>query len=211
YSVLDTLLRVLEALSVLDNHSEVISSSEELLQLIYNLIKLPDKFEVSSSCITAVVLIANVMTDKPDLASGASQDSSLLQGLLSLIPFVSNDLEARNALWSILGRVLVRVQEDEMSPSSLHQYVMVLVNKSDFIEEDLIDHRDEDSNKYHQNSNTSYVKETARTTSLSRICSILQRWITIGENIVKKDAIGEVCADHENVEKLLQCCRNYTM
>ncbi|PIA54867.1 hypothetical protein AQUCO_00901041v1 [Aquilegia coerulea] len=73
YSALDTLLRVLEALSVLDDHSEAISSNEELLWLIYNLIKLPDKFEVSSSCITAVVLIANVMTDKPDLASEASQ------------------------------------------------------------------------------------------------------------------------------------------
>ncbi|KAF9596722.1 hypothetical protein IFM89_012921 [Coptis chinensis] len=49
YPVLDTVLRVIEALSVLDNYSEVISSNKELLHLIYDLLKLPDKSEPALS------------------------------------------------------------------------------------------------------------------------------------------------------------------
>ncbi|KAL5709667.1 hypothetical protein ACHQM5_020330 [Ranunculus cassubicifolius] len=195
YPVLDTILRVIEALSALDNYSKLISSNKELLQLIYDLLTLPDKVEVSSSCVTAVVLMANILTDEPDLTSVVSQDLPLLRGLLGLIPSVSNDLEARNALWSVLGRFLVCIQEDEMSPSSLHQYVAAFVEKYDIIQDDIIDH---------QFSST----EAA---SLSRINSILQWWIEVKEN-VKNDIIGVDGEEDEIVEKLRKCCekRNST-
>lgn len=68
-------------------------------------------------------------------------DLPFIQGLLEMIPFASDDLEARSALWSIVARLLVKVQEDEMRPSSLHQYVSVLVSSSDMIEDDLLDHQ----------------------------------------------------------------------
>ena len=51
-----------------------------------------------------------------------------------MFPFASDDLEARSALWSIIARILVQAQENEMDRSSLFQYVSVLVGKSDLIE-----------------------------------------------------------------------------
>lgn len=196
YSVLDTLLRVIEALSVLDDYSKVISSNKELVQLVYDLIKLPDKAEVSNSCLTAVVLIANILTDEPNLASEASQDLPLLQGLLGLLPFVSSDIEVRRALWSVLGRLLVCINEDRMIQSSLQQIVAILVDKADFIEDDIIDHCDEDCNG-----------ATSRITSFSRIYSILRRWTEVSENMIEKDTIGVGHDDDETVQKLLKCCQ----
>ncbi|KAF8403187.1 hypothetical protein HHK36_011284 [Tetracentron sinense] len=147
YIVLDTILRAIEALCVVDDFSHVICSDKELFRLVYDLVKLPDKVEVANSCVTSAVLIANLLTDVPDLASGISQDLPFIQGLLDIFPFVS---EARCALWSIFARVLVQFQEGEMSPSSLRQFVSILVEKSDLIEEDLLDHQLEDSNKDHK-------------------------------------------------------------
>jgi hypothetical protein len=46
YSVLDVILRAIEALSILDGHSQEICSNKKLLQLVCDLIKLPDKAEV---------------------------------------------------------------------------------------------------------------------------------------------------------------------
>lgn len=65
-------------------------------------------------------------------------DLRLLGGLLDIFPFASDDVEARNALWNVIARILVRVRETEMSPSSLHHYVSVLVGKLDLIEDELL-------------------------------------------------------------------------
>lgn len=46
--MLDLILRTIEELSTMDNYSEEISENKELLQLVKELIKLPDKFEVCS-------------------------------------------------------------------------------------------------------------------------------------------------------------------
>ncbi|XVF19802.1 hypothetical protein REPUB_Repub11eG0142400 [Reevesia pubescens] len=141
YSVLDVILRALEALSIIDGYSQEICSNKDFFQLVCDLIKFPDKVEVSNSCVTAGVLIANILSDVSDLASDISQDLPFLQGLFDIFPFTSDDLEARSALWSIIARLLVQVQEDEMSASSLRQYVLVLLSKSDLIEDDLFDHQ----------------------------------------------------------------------
>lgn len=82
-------------------------------------------------------------------------DLPFLQGLLDIFPFSSEDLEARSALWNIIARLLVRVQENEMSRSALQQYVSVLVSKSDVIEDDLLD------------SQLDELNSKARTTSVS--------------------------------------------
>ncbi|XWS71532.1 hypothetical protein CRYUN_Cryun03dG0146000 [Craigia yunnanensis] len=103
---------------------------------LYDAIENVHEYKVSNSCVTAGVLIANILPDLSDLASDLSRDFPFLQGLFDVFPFTSDDLEARCALW----RLLVRVREDEMSASSLSQYVFILLSKSDLID-DLFDHR----------------------------------------------------------------------
>lgn len=66
-------------------------------------------------------------------------DLQLFRGLLDILPFATNDRAARNALWTVLAHLLVHIKEREMGASTLLQYVSVLVNKSDIIEDDLLD------------------------------------------------------------------------
>ncbi|KAH9700092.1 ARM repeat superfamily protein [Citrus sinensis] len=165
YPALEVILRSIEALSVLDSYSQEITLNKKLLQLVCDLIKFPDKVEVANSCVTAVVVLANILSDIDDLASEISQDLPFIQGLLEMIPFASDDLEARSALWSIVARILVKVQEDEMRQSSLHQYVSVLVSSSDMIEDDLLDHQlDETSHRI-----PCGFKRSARVTAVSSL------------------------------------------
>lgn len=57
YPVIDVVLRTAEALSV-DDYSQELSSSKELFRLLIDFIKLPDKIEVASGCVTAAILMA---------------------------------------------------------------------------------------------------------------------------------------------------------
>lgn len=161
-------------------------------------------FQVSNSCVTAGVIIANILSVVSDLASDLSQgicfmfvistsfslyydilhksgllikfvqvltrwgfpDLPFLQGLFDIFPFTSDELEARCALWSIIARLLVRVQEDEMSASSLRQYVFILSSKADLIEDDLFDHQF-DENKENESLATCGRISNARTFAVS--------------------------------------------
>lgn len=67
-------------------------------------------------------------------------DFTFLHGLLDILPFVTDDLQARNALWSILARLLVQVVENDLSPSTLCHFASVFSQKSSLIEEDLAGH-----------------------------------------------------------------------
>ncbi|MCD9641201.1 hypothetical protein HAX54_027270 [Datura stramonium] len=68
YSILDLILQTVEALSVIDDYSQEICSNKELLQLLVQLIKHPDKAEFANPSVTASVLTANILTDATDLA-----------------------------------------------------------------------------------------------------------------------------------------------
>lgn len=46
YSILDFILRTIEALSVLDDYSREICSNKEVFWLVSDLVRLPDKAEV---------------------------------------------------------------------------------------------------------------------------------------------------------------------
>ncbi|XP_010247792.1 PREDICTED: uncharacterized protein LOC104590746 [Nelumbo nucifera] len=207
YSVIETILRTIEALSAADNYSQVVSSNKELFRLVYGLVTLPDKAEIASSCVTAVVLVANILTDAPSLTSEISQDISFLQGLLEILPFVSDDPEARSALWSVLARILSEVQEDEMSPTTLHSYVLNLVDHLDFIEEDLIDHQSEDLAGDDKRLTT--VLKTNMTKSLSRVQSILNRWTTTKGDVSRENSIRDDHVDERKINKLLHFCHKY--
>lgn len=67
-------------------------------------------------------------------------DFLFLEGLLDIFPHVSDDLQARNALWCILGRLLAHIQESNISISALHQLASLFLDKSYLIEEDLEGH-----------------------------------------------------------------------
>lgn len=211
YSVLDVILRAIEALSILDGHSQEICSNKKLLQLVCDLIKLPDKAEVASSCVTVAVLIANILSDVPNLASEMSQDLPFLQGLLEVFPLASDDVEARSALWSIIARLLVRARENDMSLSSLHQYVLVLARKSEIIEDDLLN-RQSDNSCEETKDLTSSSSKSNRSTALTRIVSILNQWTASKDSkdcLSGDDAAGEHSADELNVGRLLDCCRKH--
>ena len=66
-------------------------------------------------------------------------DFCFSQGIFDIIPFAYDDIEAKGALWSILERLLICIEVSECNPSSLHQYISILVSKSDVIEEEFVD------------------------------------------------------------------------
>ncbi|KHG22654.1 Protein SAAL1 [Gossypium arboreum] len=192
YPVLDVILRALEALCVIDVCSQEICSNKEIFQLVCDLIKFPDKVEVSTSCVTAGLLIANILSDVPDLASSISQDDS----------------EARCALWNVIARFLVRVREDEMSASNLRQYVFILLSKSDVIEDDLFDHQF-DEKKENESLATSGRKSDARTLALRRITSILNKWNAL-KDFCEKDMMEDY-ATNEKIGRLLDICHGHNI
>ncbi|RZB76435.1 hypothetical protein D0Y65_034760 [Glycine soja] len=200
--------RIPKALSVMDDHSQEICSSTELFQLICDLVKFPDKFEVGNCCGTAAVLIANMLSDVADHALKISQDLHLLEGLLDIFPFASDDVEARNALWNVIARILVRIRETEMSPSRVHHYVSVLVRKLDLIEDELLNQQVESG---HEQESLSSLGSTAnaRDTSLRRIISILNQWTAEKEN-AKNNGNAEVLVSETDVQRLLDCCHKFS-
>lgn len=203
YPVLDIILSAIESLSIIDDYSQEICSNKELFQLIFDLVESPDKVEVANSCVTAAVIISNILTDRPELVSEISQDLSFLEALLDLLPFASEDLESRGAIWSIITRLLMQVNESKMGESSLHQYISLLANKLDLIEEDLLDHQSVDPDKEPGKSNWK-----ATTTALGKIISILTHLST------SKDCAAINHSDSHlydgNIERLLNCCRKFT-
>ncbi|KAK2980066.1 hypothetical protein RJ640_028795 [Escallonia rubra] len=178
YSVLDLILRTLEALSV------------------------------ATSCVTAAILIANMMSDVADLASEVSLDFLFLQGLFEVLPYASHDTEARSALWNIVARLLVPIQEEEISSSSLHQYVLVLSSKSDLIEEELLDHQLDGSNVERQSLTTTSVKANARTRALKKMTGILSLWAK--NCVTRSNFMHDNDVSQGDVDRLLDCCHRYT-
>lgn len=73
-------------------------------------------------------------------------------------------MDARSALWSIIARLLSRVQESEMSPSNLHLFAAIFATKVDLIEDELLDHELDD---VEQESTTRGTKANARRIAVS--------------------------------------------
>lgn len=84
-----------------------------------------------------------------------------LQGLLDVFPFASDDIEARSAIWSILARLLMRIEKTDLS--NLHQLVSVLTSKSEVVEDELLNYNVDDSSEDLRSS----TKLTARTFAVS--------------------------------------------
>ncbi|KAL3518473.1 hypothetical protein ACH5RR_021062 [Cinchona calisaya] len=207
YPVLDIILQAIEALSATNDFSSYICSNKELFKLLNDLIKLPDKIEVSSSCVTAAVLVANILTDFEYLASEISQDSGFLQGIFDIIPFAYDDMEAKSALWRILERLLICIEVGELNKSSLRPYVSILVNKSDTIEEELVDIQVHDASEEDETF-TNVANRNARTRVLRRISDILKQWKFLKAQVKEASLLEDSFVNEADVDKLLNyCCK----
>ncbi|CAN8301023.1 unnamed protein product [Cochlearia groenlandica] len=206
YPVLEIILRAIEALSASDSHSKEICSSKELYQLVCDLMKLQYKAEVATSCVTAGVLIANMLSETASFVSEVSQDYAFLEGLFSTLQFASDDLEARKALWNVIARLLTRVNESEINTVCLSQYILVLLNSSDIIEDDLLDTQLEDSN---DESLPSQIKSTARTIAIHKIQTLLNSWDTRKENTQEESMNEECSVNKDDVKRLSDLCHRY--
>ena len=78
-----------------------------------------------------------------------SPDGSMVTHLLGLLPTVSEDSGARNALWSILQRVCQHLQArpSEMPFDEQASLMAALADGSSLLMDDLDDHRDDDEHE----------------------------------------------------------------
>ncbi|KAK1322898.1 hypothetical protein QJS10_CPA02g00918 [Acorus calamus] len=184
-------------------YSQVISSNEELIQLVCSVVKLRDKVEVATSSIMAIVIVANVLPDDPNLTCELSLDLLFLHGLLDTFPLIDDDFQARNALWSVLEKLLVHVQGSDMGSSILQQYALALLEKLDLIMADLDNHPLEDSieDKPQHASNTS-------ASSLRRVVSLFDWWISERLGLIK-DVVKDDGIDVGKVNRFMQYCQKF--
>ncbi|KAK6926678.1 hypothetical protein RJ641_008397 [Dillenia turbinata] len=135
-----------------------VCSNKELLHLIHDLIELSDDDELlwweEISCVTAAVRTANIMTDAPEVAS------EITSKVWTLEPYWKDSPSSSRKL----------------SPSSLCQYVLVLVSKSDIPEEDLLDRQVVDTNKEHESLTSTVQGMNARTMAKSWWASMTSRY-----------------------------------
>lgn len=204
---LDLILSFIEELSAIDSCSVVMSSSDQLIQVLENIVKLPDKFEVTSYCASVVIILANILADGKHIASRLSHDLPLLEGLFDILPLVSDDNQARNALWCVLACLLAQAQGIEMNSSSLEQFVSLLLGRFTLIKEDLESHR---VGKQEELSTVDAYLKHGVSTSLGAICCVMERWIAEKSSLGEEDSsLTESTLD--NARKLLNYCKNYDL
>lgn len=68
-------------------------------------------------------------------------DLPFMEGLFDILALVSDDNQARNALWCILPCLLAQAQQIDMNSSSLEQFVSLLLGRFTHIKDDLESHR----------------------------------------------------------------------
>uniref|UniRef100_A0A0E0GRY4 Uncharacterized protein n=1 Tax=Oryza nivara TaxID=4536 RepID=A0A0E0GRY4_ORYNI len=201
---LDSILRLIEELSAIDNCSKVMSSNDQLIKALSNIVKLPDKFEVEGYCASVVIIIANVLSDGEHLTPILSHDLPLLEGLFDILPLISDDNEARNAFWCILTRLLQQVEGETITNSSkLEQFVSIFLAKFTLMKDDIERH----GIQTEADSSVEGVSlKNGLRTSLKAICSITERWIADKSSLGKEDAsLTENTI--ENAKELLTFCR----
>ncbi|CAN6287225.1 unnamed protein product [Urochloa humidicola] len=200
---LDLILHFIEELSATDSCLELMSSSDQLIQVLDKIIKLPDKLEVSSYCASVVIILANLLADGKHIVPSLSHDLPFLEGLFDILPLVCDDNQARNALWSILARLLAQAQD--MNSSSLKDFVSLLLGKFTLIKDDLESHRVD--KEVELSAEDAYLKHGI-SASLSTICRIMERWIAEKSSLSEEEA-ALTESTTEIARKLMNYCQNY--
>ncbi|OEL30620.1 hypothetical protein BAE44_0008363, partial [Dichanthelium oligosanthes] len=183
---LDLILPFVEELSATDSCLEVMSSSDQLIQVLDKIIKLPDKFEVSSYCASVVIILANLLADGKHIVPSLSHDLPFMGGLFDILPLVCDDNQARNALWCILARLLPQAQDIDMNSSSLEHLVSLLLGKFTLIKDDLESHRVELS------AEDAYLKHgVSASVSFLKSCELVMRGCLSVGSLLSPDVIVE--------------------
>lgn len=206
--VLDTVLQIGEALSLTDEYSAQLASNKELFGLVCKVISHFGKDEVGPPCITAAVLVANLLAEREKLVDEVLYDANFLNNLLELLPSALDDPGARNALWSVLGRMFgILATSKEMGPCR-RDLVSVLARQSVLIAEDLDEHRDDDNAEddkrpsEHANSvsfNKGFKYNISST--VSKMVQLLDDWIIADEESSDQDLSRSV----RTASKQLSC------
>lgn len=206
---LDLILNFVEELSAIDSCSGVMSESDQLIQVLESIVKLPDKFEVTTYCASVVIVLANILADGKHIVPRLSHDLPFMEGLFDILALVSDDNQARNALWCILPCLLAQAQQIDMDSSSLEQFVSLLLGRFTHIKDDLESHRVD--KKEELTAEDAYLKHGV-SASLRAICCVMERWI------VEKSSLGEDEDDApptestvEDARHLLNYCQNYDL
>lgn len=205
--VLDTLLQIGEALSLTDKYSAQLASNKELFGLAGKVIRLSGKDEVGPPGITAVVLVANLLAEQEKLIDEVLYDANFLNNLLELLPSASDDPGARNALWSVLGRMFgILATSQEIGPSR-RDLVSVLARHSVLIAEDLDDHRDDDNGEddkrlFERANSVSFNKGfKSEISTVSKMVHLLNDWITLDE----ESSVQDLSRSVRTASKQLSC------
>ncbi|KAJ3674663.1 hypothetical protein LUZ60_005279 [Juncus effusus] len=194
----DVIINLIEALSALDGFLKESESSEKLLQSVCNIIKHPDKFEVSSYYASAILIIANLLAEKKNLISIILNDIPFLEGLFDALPLLPNDPQPKNALWCVISTLLVEINENnKLENLSLDQIARVLLSKTEIIEDYVADQVQGSFKEDLVREN--YLKVYGVKTSLRRIGEIIEK-----RNGEKSERINS--DEIERVNRLLNCC-----
>ncbi|GBG65954.1 hypothetical protein CBR_g54933 [Chara braunii] len=221
-TVLDTLLQVAEVLSLHDDCAAQLAANQKVFSLATQVLQLPGREEPGPSAITAVVLIANLLAEEPLLVSVLASDPSFIERLLPILPVVTDDPGARNALWSVLGRIFKTLVSPEW-PSD-HEFAeritAVIVEGSRMLVQDLEDdHHTEpgqpngpgadaphangvDVADYLLGGNTIGLEWKIRT--IADMIQVMERWLAgLGDVL----AAGQTASNCLSVNKVVMVCK----
>eukprot|EP00850_Spirogloea_muscicola_P000675 SM000002S05755 [mRNA] locus=s2:2006254:2009336:+ [translate_table: standard] len=144
--IIESILGVLEGLSVLDASAPRVAENDKLLDTLLRIIHCSDNQEIGPSAVGAAVLLANFLADRPDVKSKLRWDALLLDKLLIVLPGCGADMGARSAVWSILGALAqeyVRALTEHPRDSKLENLARTVAEKLDMLKEELDTHRDD--------------------------------------------------------------------
>ncbi|KAI5056379.1 hypothetical protein GOP47_0028197 [Adiantum capillus-veneris] len=191
--VLDTILQIAEALSLVDDAAGQLAENEKLFTLACQVIQLSEKEEVGPAAITATVLVANLLAEKEDLIHQVAQDWLFMKQLLELLPSAADDPGARNAFWSILGRVGLEVASST-GATVCTEVSLAFAQGSKVLLEDLQEHQDMDENLEEAETTRGY---TAKLETLGTFLHIMEDWMASNGSTEKKS---------EAYETIASCC-----
>ncbi|KAG0579041.1 hypothetical protein KC19_4G067800 [Ceratodon purpureus] len=180
-AVLDIVLQIAEALSLPDEFATQLASNQKLFSLACQVIRLSQKEEIGPSGITGTVLIANLLTEENNLIGDFLQDGSMATHLLGLLPTVSEDSGARNALWSILQRVsqYLQARPSAMPSDKIASLMAALADGSNLLMDDLDDHREDDEHEDEESASgvAPSCGRQAKLATIANVVRVMEEWL----------------------------------
>ncbi|MCO5586000.1 hypothetical protein L7F22_039937 [Adiantum nelumboides] len=172
--VLDTILQIAEALSLADDAAGQLAENSKLFTLACQVIQLSEKEEVGPAAITATVLVANLLAEEEDLIHEVAHDWVLMKQLLALLPSAADDPGARNAFWSILGKVSCEAASRGIGSTISTEISLAFAQGSKVLLEDLQGYQDMDEGLEEVETARGY---SAKLETLDSYLHVMEDWI----------------------------------